>query len=233
MRVFSRALPKLKGVAITGALLVAIVGAIGQSPTAQAERLPSEFLGQWCVSDKHAETTWYRRLDQYEQCKDEDDALTITQTDLTGIDSACFVGSIEQAGQSAVIQGYCADAAGATTFNRLVLTIECSASTARYYAKSHERVAMILVLVPGLTEQQMIDRVTEWIPLVRDQMTKERLLLLLRNSLRAGDLPLAKTIGIVAVAAFAIRAGSLPPAARIMVTGRLTRSPASFGNLSY
>lgn len=117
----------LKGVAITGALLVAIGGAIGQSPTAQAERLPSEFLGQWCVSDKHGETTWYRRLEEYEQCKDAVDTLTITRADLTRINSDwCFIGSIEQAGQSAVILGYCADAAGATTFNRLLLTIEKS-----------------------------------------------------------------------------------------------------------
>jgi hypothetical protein len=48
-----------------------------------------------------------------------------------------------------------------------------------------------------------------------------------------GSLPIRKTIGIVAVAAFAANAGGLPPVAKITATCRPANSVASAGSRSY
>jgi hypothetical protein len=48
-----------------------------------------------------------------------------------------------------------------------------------------------------------------------------------------GSTPLVKTTGIVAVAAFAASAETIPPVVAITLTGRRTRSAANAGSLSY
>jgi hypothetical protein len=53
------------------------------------------------------------------------------------------------------------------------------------------------------------------------------------NPYCTGSLPLANTIGIVAVADFAASAETTLPVAKIALTGRLTSSAASAGSLSY